>query len=64
MFMVSNCLAFAFKLKHHMKNIVSGEIHLMGKTGPLGTLGDGIAKVSNQTFLQSWFAEDVPILVW
>ena len=36
-----------------MKNIGSGEIHLMGKTGPLGALGDGIAKVSTQTFFST-----------
>ena len=28
----------------------SGEIHLKAKTGPLGALGDGTAKVVNQVY--------------
>ena len=55
---VSHIKLFQFYLKletsfAHMKIIVSGEIHLRGKTGPLGALGDGIAKVGNQVFLNN-----------
>ena len=31
----------------------SGEIHLKAKTGPLGALGDGTAKVVNQVYLNN-----------